>query len=280
MRACRPSPLASPTLRLGHACPSLTRPVRVPRERGTLTDLCPQCAICKSGRLSIQIARTAALLVRLAVFFVMATRAAALEPDGGASFTNSALNAPFTLDQSKPGIWEHEIGQGFRSSVEHVGVAAGAGFGMVIFGSSSTHDIALAGISYGHMLGGVKGEGTFWRGNFEARLEVFGGSQYYPYYRFVAGFAPHLRYNLATGSRWIPFVDLGAGATLTDIDHLDLGGHFQFNLQACLGVNYFIRDNLACSVEYRYLHLSSARTSTPNLGVNSGLFMAGINWFF
>jgi lipid A 3-O-deacylase len=194
--------------------------------------------------------------------------------------STNAIEPVSVLEPARPRLWVAGVGSGFLPGVEHVGLVAGAGFGMVVFGSSSTHDLALGGLSYGQMWGGVKAEGTVFRGNWEWRLEAIGGAQFYPDVQYLVGFSPHLRYNLATGTRWVPFFDLGAGLTSTDIGPPDLGGRFQFNLQAGAGLNYFLQDNLALSAEYRFLHLSSARINTPNLGVNSSLFLAGVNWFF
>lgn len=184
------------------------------------------------------------------------------------------------LQPVSSGIWKGAVGAGFLRSVQHVAVGAGAGPGMEIFGSRQAHDLALGSVSYGRMWGDVKGEGHWWRGNWEWRAEVFGGAQFHPTGDYLVGLTPHLRYNFATGTRWVPFFDLGAGVTGTDIRNGDLGGWFQFNLQAGAGVNYFFRNNAALSLEARYLHLSNARLSTPNLGLNSILFLAGLNWFF
>ena len=194
--------------------------------------------------------------------------------------TNSVPASNPKLQTERSSIWKGSVGRGFLRSVQHVGVVAGAGPGMKIFGSSGTHDLAVGGISYGHIWGDVKGEGHFYRGNWEWRAELFGGDQFDPKDRYLVGLSPHVRYNFATGTRLIPFLDLGAGVTATDIGNPDLGSNFQFNLQAGAGVNCFLSDHVALGLEYRYLHLSSARISTPNLGVNTSLFLAGVNWFF
>jgi len=89
-----------------------------------------------------------------------------------------------------------------------------------------------------------------------------------------------LRYNFATGSRWIPYADIGAGVSATSIGPPDLSGTFEFNLQAATGVQWFIRDNLALGLEARYLHMSCAGIHPPNLGLNTVNGMVGISWFF
>jgi len=133
------------------------------------------------------------------------------------------------------------------------------------------------------MLGHVIGEGHWYRGNFEGRLELFGGAQFRPgddADGWLVGLTPHLRYNFATGSRWIPFLDVGAGVTATGISQPDLSGTFEFNLQASTGVRWFLRDDLALTGDVRYTHLSCAGIHQPNLGINNVAFFIVMTWFF
>jgi len=46
----------------------------------------------------------------------------------------------------------------------------------------------------------------------------------------------------------MPFVDAGAGVSLTDIGWPDLGITFEFNLQAKAELNYLLRENLALTL--------------------------------
>jgi hypothetical protein len=150
---------------------------------------------------------------------------------------------------------------------------------MAAFGSTQAHDLALTSLSYGHMWGPVQGRDHWYRGNFEWRVELFGGGQYRPESDWLVGLTPHLRYNFATGTRWIPFLDGGAGVTATGIDHPDLGGTFEFNEQACLGVHWFARDNVALTGEVKYMHVSCAGINKPNRGLNDVICMIGLTWF-
>jgi hypothetical protein len=151
---------------------------------------------------------------------------------------------------------------------------------VVILGGRECHDLALAGISYGYMLGAVQGVDHWYRGNWEFRGELFSGGQFSPEPEWLVGLTPHLRYNFATGTRWIPFFDAGAGVSATSIGPPDLSHTFEFNLQAATGVRWFINDNLALGIEARYLHMSCAGINTPNLGLNNVNGMVGITWFF
>lgn len=193
---------------------------------------------------------------------------------------NSTSGPALEFQKPAADIWQDGVGQGFRSSTHTFSVEAGVGMGIAACGSDQAHDLALTSLTYGHMLGPVLGEGHWYRGNFEWRVELFGGGQYSPTSEWLVGLTPHLRYNFATGTRWIPFLDGGAGVTATGIRRPDLGGTFQFNEQGGLGVHWFVRDNLALTGEVKYMHMSSAGIYTPNSGVNNVIGMIGMTWFF
>jgi hypothetical protein len=197
--------------------------------------------------------------------------------------TDAEPTSDTTLHPGPESIWQDGVGQGFRSTTHTFSVEAGVGVGMASFGSRQAHDLGLTSLSYGHMLGPVVGQGHWYRGNFEWRVEVFGGMQYHPDVNtdgWLIGLTPHLRYNFATGTRWIPFFDAGAGVTATGIAHPDLGGTFEFNLQPAIGLQWFVRDNLALTGEVKYMHMSCAGIDKPNLGLNDIIGLIGLTWFF
>ena len=184
------------------------------------------------------------------------------------------------LERPPPGLWEEGLGQGFRSSAQMFTVEAGASQGFAILGTRQVHDFGLASVAYSHMLGRTVGQDHFYRGNWELRGELFGGSQFSPGSEWLVGLTPHLRYDFATGSLVVPFFDVGAGVTATSIGAPDLSNTFEFNLQAAVGTHVFLRDSLALTFEARYLHLSCAGISHPNLGVNGVLGMVGLTFLF
>lgn len=194
--------------------------------------------------------------------------------------TNSLPQLLFALDSSTNGIWQNGIGGGFRSTTETLSFEAGASQGVAAFGGRVRHDLALVSLSYGHMLGPVRGQGHWARGNWEGRAELFTGAEFSPKSVWGIGLTPHLRYDFATGTRWMPFLDIGAGVMATGERAPDLGGAFEFNLQAAASVHWFIRRRMAATVEVRYLHVSSAGLYTPNLGLNTIAGLVGVTWFF
>ena len=186
----------------------------------------------------------------------------------------------FKLESERKSIWENGIGEGSRPEAQSISLGVGATYGFAAFGSHEAHDLALISLTYGHMLGHAQGEGHWYRGNLEFRLELFTGAQFSPSSEWLVGLAPHLRYNFATGTRWIPFLDGGAGVTATGIGPPDLSGIFEFNLQVGAGVQWFLKQNVALSLEARYVHWSCAGLSKPNLGLNGVTGMLGLSFFF
>jgi hypothetical protein len=201
-------------------------------------------------------------------------------PPSISASTNIMSASKVGLEAARESIWENGIGEGFRSDDQSITVSTGATYGIATLGSHEQHHLAIGSLTYGHMLGGVVGEGHWYRGNPEFRLELFGGAQFQPDTRSLVGLTPHLRYNFATGTRWIPFVDGGAGVTATSIGPPDLSGTFEFNLQAGTGIYWFLNDHLALSLEARYLHMSCAGIHKPNLGLNGVTGLLGITYFF
>ena len=155
----------------------------------------------------------------------------------------------------------------------------GAGPGLEVFGSKEHHGQALANVNAAWILPEFARH-TFFRGNLEIRGELFGGAQFHPATAWVTGLTFMARYDFATGGRWVPFFDAGAGPSGTDIGHPDLGDTFEFNVQVGAGTYYFFRKNTAASLEYRWLHLSDAGLSSSNNGVNSQMVLGGVTWFF
>jgi hypothetical protein len=194
--------------------------------------------------------------------------------------TAEDTNAVLTLKPSNQGIWAQGVGEGFRSSAQTLGIAASASYGVSIFGGSEKHDLSLLDLSYSHMLGKVKGKDRWYRGNWEGRLELFGGSQFDPQPDWAAGISGHFRYDFALGTRLVPFFDAGIGLGGTGISAPDLSGGFEFNLQAGPGAYWFVTDHVALTGEVRLMHMSCAGLKAPNLGLNTILGLVGVSWFF
>ena len=187
---------------------------------------------------------------------------------------------PVSEPAERDGIWENGVGEGFQRDAASFNVSLGATYGLASFGSREKHDLALICFTYGHMLSRVWGEDHWFRGNLEFRAELFTGAQFSPETEWFVGLTPHLRYNFATGTRWIPYIDAGAGVTATGIGHPDLSGTFEFNLQGGVGMYYFLKPNVALTADVFYMHWSCAGINKPNLGLNGITGLLGVSFFF
>jgi lipid A 3-O-deacylase len=219
-----------------------------------------------------------ACLVALWAVTVAMREEACAQSDPG--LTNSISSPEPALESRQAGIWENGVGEGFRSTTHSVEVSAGINGGLAVFGTHQSHDLALIALSYGHMLSHVWGEGHWYKGNLELRCELFTGAQFSPSSEWFVGLTPHLRYSFATGTRWIPFVDVGAGVTATSIGLPDLSGTFEFNLEAGGGVQWFLTDDVALTAEVRLAHWSCAGIHQPNVGLNGVTGLLGLTYFF
>lgn len=208
------------------------------------------------------------VLLLLAAVLIAGTRA---------SSAQERAESPF---DKMPSLWEAGVGEGFQKGTSELCLSAGAGFGMTVLGSRVHHDWALGALDYGWMFTGVVARDHWFRGNCELLGSLFGGMQFHPEAAYLVGLTPLLRYNFATGSRWVPFLTGGAGLTATDIRDSDLSTTFQFNLQVGAGTRFFFRDNLALSLQYRFIHISNAGIKEPNSGVNNSTVLLGLTWFF
>src|SRR5262249_13168798 len=118
------------------------------------------------------------------------------------SNTNTESMPALSLEPRYSTLWRGGgVGHGFRSDVQSFSLNAGATIGIAAFGTVEAHDLAMVSFTYGHMLGPVLGEDHWYRGNPEFRLELFTGAQFSPSTDWFVGLTPHIRYNLATGTR-------------------------------------------------------------------------------
>jgi len=186
---------------------------------------------------------------------------------------------PEPMVKPSESLWRGTAGDGFPKGTHELDVVAGAGMGVRIL-ENHAHDWVFGALDFGWIFTDVVGQDHWFRGNWELIGEVFGGEQFHPDAAYFVGGGPHLRYDFAPGHRWVPFLDLGAGATATDIRNGDISTTFEFNLQAGAGAHFFLTDHLAMTLQARFIHFSNAGLEFPNLGVNVLTGLVGVSWFF
>jgi opacity protein-like surface antigen len=132
----------------------------------------------------------------------------------------------------------------------------------------------------GIMVTDIHGRG-FLRGNIEMVGEAFGGGIYEETGNYVAGGSIMGRYNfIPQNSHLSPYIQVGVGGEMMDINHQYDGHNFNFNVVAMGGLRYFIKPRVSLNAELRFQHLSNANTGDRNIGINAIGPALGISWFF
>ena len=96
------------------------------------------------------------------------------------------------------------------------------------------------------------------------------------------GFAPRIKYTFVALDRIRPYAEFAGGPFWTDLAGKipEESSRFNFVLMAGFGVSYFLTDQAALNVGYRFNHISNGGTRYPNLGLNASLPFGGFSFYF
>ncbi len=171
--------------------------------------------------------------------------------------------------------------EGFRAGTWHLGLMGGYSVIHRVFQNraANVHFAPLL-PQIGYTITDVHGPVPI-RGSVELILEPTFLITTSPSTTFGEGASLLLRYNFVTGTRWVPFFDLGMGILHWNLrlPHI-LATQFNFTLQLGPGVHYFATDHLAITGQARFHHISNGGIDSPNVGVNSSVYLLGISYFF
>lgn len=76
-----------------------------------------------------------------------------------------------------------------------------------------------------------------------------------------------------------PYVFAGGGILFNDLGLPTQGTRLNYSYQGGTGLQYFVKEQVAVGIEYRYHHVSNAGTAEPNEPLNSSKFLFGISFF-
>jgi opacity protein-like surface antigen len=118
------------------------------------------------------------------------------------------------------------------------------------------------------------------RGSLEVGLEPLyqkytGGRE-----AFWAGVSAQGRWHFLSLGRFVPYVEVGAGAGGTDLRAIEIDSSFAFLLSAGVGVSFFVTDQSAIYGGYRMVHISNGHTSSRNRGFEADTGLLGFSYFF
>lgn len=203
-------------------------------------------------------------------------------PDKVAAIQNLRQSAPIYATE-KRGPWEAEVGGPLRAGAMELGLQFGYASSLRMGGTQNNYDFAFTNPRYGYVFTDMIGEdvlGGYLKGNGEVVIEGLFGMGLKGAHGATEGLTINYKHNFITGTRFVPFVELGMGVSFNQWHLYECQTDFEFILQAGAGVQYFFTDDWALIVEGRWHHMSNAGITYPNPGLNDIMGTAGITHFF
>ena len=95
------------------------------------------------------------------------------------------------------------------------------------------------------------------------------------------GLTMFFRYAVPVGEKTSLFGEIGSGPMYFSLDTVEQGeSGFNFLNQFGVGFRREVADGIAFNAGYRFRHMSNAGTDSPNRGINSNAFVAGISLLY
>ncbi|MHC4459649.1 MAG: acyloxyacyl hydrolase, partial [Planctomycetota bacterium] len=150
---------------------------------------------------------------------------------------------------------------------------------------SPDFDYSQANLRAGWMIDDPTERKFFFRGNFEALLEITYDNVTKGPGNYLAGAGAMIRYNVVYPDRiFRPFIQMGGGIVLTDVykDRSQelIGQSYQIDLRLSAGIRFAVARNWSIDVEGIYNHISNGGLSERNDGVNAGGVLIGVTYYF
>jgi hypothetical protein len=124
--------------------------------------------------------------------------------------------------------------------------------------------------------------GSWYRGQVSLGAEMVYIQFQEPFLTHGLGFTPKIKYTFVALDRLRPYVEFAGGPFWTDLAGKipEESSRFNFILTAGFGISYFLTNQVALNVGYRFQHISNAGTHYPNLGLNASLPYGGFSFYF
>ena len=182
-----------------------------------------------------------------------------------------------------PALRSEEHGAHFEKGARSFSLSLGHGLGLGIWGSDGedAEDVRFVGLvpRYGLGLTDLVAADGWARGNLELLVEGTLLAAVAPKGGFVGGASALLRYNFLSWRGLVPFVELGAGLALLELDLDSQSDGLAFAPQGGLGLHWWLSPRASLTASWRLHHLSNAGLRSDNVGINDSLFLVGFTIF-
>jgi hypothetical protein len=118
------------------------------------------------------------------------------------------------------------------------------------------------------------------KGRIDFIIEPFANTILEPDANVEAGSNFLLKYVFPLTEKFQPYIKGGEGISYMSQHTKEQSTQYNFLSQGAAGFHFFLKENLALNVEYRYRHLSNASIDHPNNGINTDFILGGITIFF
>jgi lipid A 3-O-deacylase len=117
-------------------------------------------------------------------------------------------------------------------------------------------------------------------GRLEFLLEPFVNTIISPRNNVEAGSNFLIKYAFPLSDKIQPYFKGGLGMLYMSQKTYEQSTQYNFLPQAGVGCHFFIHDDTALSIEYRYRHLSNNSFGSRNGGIDANMALAGVSFFF
>lgn len=118
------------------------------------------------------------------------------------------------------------------------------------------------------------------QGRLEFLVEPFANTIISPEANVEVGSNFLVKYAFPLSDKIQPYFKGGLGALYMSQKTHEQSTRYNFLPQAGVGCHFFVKDNTALSVEYRYRHLSNNGFGSRNGGIDANMALAGVSFFF
>lgn len=88
------------------------------------------------------------------------------------------------------------------------------------------------------------------------------------------------RYSYPLTEKFYPYVEGGSGLYYMTLQTKEQGSQFNFVDQAGFGFSYFLKEDVAVNIGYRYRHVSNCSLDKPNDGIDGDVILGGISIYY